>query len=137
MICVSKCLLGINCRYDGKNMKNEHVLEYLKDKEYISICPECAGGLSTPREPSEILNGKVYSKSGKDVTKEFELGAKLALEEAKKNGCTCAILQENSPSCGSNYVYDGTFTGKKIRGKGVTTKIFEENGIQIISSNEF
>ena len=137
MICVSKCLLGYNCRYDGKNMRNEHVIEYLKDKNYISICPECDGGLTTPREPSEIFEGKVYSKSGKDVTKEFELGAQLALEEAKKHGCTCAILQENSPSCGSNFVYDGTFSGKKIEGKGITTQLFEKHGIKVKSSNEF
>lgn len=137
MICVSKCLLGINCRYDGKNMKNEKVINYLKDKEYVSICPECLGGLPTPRLPSEIKQDQVISSSMKDVTQEFQLGAQKALEIAQNNHCTVAILQEYSPSCGSHYIYDGTFSHKKIPGKGVTAKLFEENGIQIISSTEF
>lgn len=137
MICVSKCLMGHNCRYDGKNMRNETIIEYLKDKEYVEVCPECLGGLTTPRNPSEIIGDKVYSNCGKDVSKEFYDGAYKALEIAKKNHCTCAIFQENSPSCGVNQVYDGTFSGKKISGKGITTKIFIENGIEVISSHNF
>lgn len=137
MICVSKCLLGHNCRYDGKNMKNDAIIEYLKDKEYVEVCPECLGGLSTPRNPSEIIGDKVVSNCGVDVTKEFYKGAYEALEIAKKAGCKCAIFQENSPSCGVNQVYDGTFTGKKVNGQGITTKVFKENGIEVISSRFF
>lgn len=137
MICVSKCLLGYNCRYDGKNKRNEAVIEYLKDKEYVMVCPECLGGLTTPRCPSEIKEDKVYSKLGKDVTYEFELGAQKALEIAKKHGCKQAIFQENSPSCGSHFIYDGTFSGNKIEGMGVSTKLFTKNGIEVISSAEF
>ncbi len=137
MICVSKCLMGHNCRYDGKNMKNDAIIEYLKDKEYVEVCPECLGGLSTPRDPSEIIGDKVVSNKGKDVTKEFYEGAYKALEIAKNANCTCAIFQENSPSCGVNQVYDGTFSGKKIDGKGITTRIFLENGIEVISNQKF
>lgn len=137
MICVSKCLMGHNCRYDGKNMKNDAIIEYLKDKEYVEVCPECLGGLSTPRNPSEIIGDKVVSNCGVDVTKEFYKGAYEALEIAKKAGCKCAIFQENSPSCGVNQVYDGTFTGKKVNGQGITTKVFKENGIEVISSRFF
>lgn len=136
-ICVSACLLGENCRYDGKNMKNMNVIEYLKDKEYVAVCPECLGGLSTPREPSEIVNDQVLSCSGKNVTKQFVDGAMKALEIAKNNGCEVAIFTEKSPSCGSNLVYDGSFTGRKIEGQGITSKLFQENGIEIISSTRF
>ena len=74
-ILISACLLGVNCKYDGTNNDNEKVNEYIKDKELIIICPEIMGGLTTPREPSEILNEKVISKSGKDVTQNFKRGA--------------------------------------------------------------
>ncbi len=137
MICVSKCLMGHNCRYDGKNMRNDAIIEFLKDKEYVEVCPECLGGLSTPRDPSEIINDKVYSNKGKDVTEEFYKGAYEALKIAKSNQCKCAILQENSPSCGVNFVYDGTFSGKKIKGQGITTQVFIENGLEVYSSQNF
>lgn len=137
MICVSKCLLGECCRYDGGHMKNDKVLEFLKDKEYVSVCPECLGGLSTPRNPSEIIQGKVISSDGKDVSEAFHIGAQKALEIAQKANCTLAILKENSPSCGSHKVYDGTFTGKKCDGKGVCAALFEKNGIKVVSSDEF
>jgi len=129
--------MGHNCRYDGKNMKNDAVIEYLKDKEYVEVCPECLGGLSTPRDPSEIIGDKVVSNKGKDVTKEFYEGAYKALEIAKKSGCTCAIFQENSPSCGVNQVYDGTFSGKNVVGCGITTQVFKENGLEVISCHFF
>lgn len=137
MICVSKCLLGEPCRYDGQSKKNEKVIEYLKDKEYVTICPECLGGLPTPRTPSEIKNNKVISKDMQDVTLQFQKGAQEALKIAQNNHCEIAILQENSPSCGSHYIYDGTFSKKKIAGKGITAQLFEENNIQIMSSTDF
>lgn len=137
MICVSKCLLGENCRYDGRNMRNEKVIEYLKDKEYVAVCPECLGGLDTPRDPSEIVGDHVFTCIMQDATRQYHAGAKEALKIAKENNCTVAIFQENSPSCGSHYVYDGSFSGRKISGKGITTRLFEENGIEVISGDEF
>lgn len=137
MICVSKCLMGHNCRYDGKNMRNDEIIEFLKDKEYVEVCPECLGGLSTPRDPSEIAGDKVYSNKGKDVTEEFYRGAYKALEIAKEHHCHCAIFQENSPSCGVNFVYDGTFSGNKVKGQGITTQVFSENGLKVYSSHNF
>lgn len=56
MILVSACLLGINCKYNGDNNNHEIVKKYLKDKQFILVCPEQLGGLPTPRVPSEILN---------------------------------------------------------------------------------
>ena len=136
MICVSKCLMGHNCRFDGKNMKNDAVIEYLKDKEYVEVCPECLGGLSTPGNPSEIIGDKVVSNKGTDVTKEFYEGAYKALEIAKNANCSCAIFQENSPSCGVNQVYDGTFSGKKVAGQGVFARMAREAGYRVVSDEE-
>ena len=67
-IAVSACLVGKNTKYDGTNNYNKAVMEYLKDKEYILICPEVTGGLPTPRVPSERVKDKVINKEGKDVT---------------------------------------------------------------------
>ena len=56
-ILVSACLLGVNCRYDGKNGRRDEVLELLKEYELIPVCPEQMGGLGTPREPAECRAG--------------------------------------------------------------------------------
>lgn len=137
MICVSKCLLGENCRYDGKNCRNEKVLEYLKEKEYVAVCPEQLGGLPTPRYPSEIKEGKVVNRMHEDVSDAFCKGAFRALKIAKDHNCKVAILKEYSPSCGMHYVYDGSFSGNVVEGKGVCATLFDENGINCISSEEF
>ena len=146
MILVSACLIGINCKYNGDNNKNESVIEYLKGKQYVIACPEQLGGMSTPREPSEIIkldghaviNGKtsVMNNQRLDVTSKFLKGAEETLKISKIYNCKKAILKEGSPSCGSNYIYDGTFCGNKVAGVGVTTAILRKNGIQVISEKE-
>ena len=140
MIIVSACLVGINCKYNGDNNDNHKVKEYLKDKEYIIICPEQLGGLTTPRNPSEIINingeRKVFTCDNIDVTKNFINGAKESLKIAKIYNCKKALLKEGSPSCGCNFIYDGTFSGKKIPGQGITTTLFKENNIEVFSEKE-
>ena len=146
MILVSACLLGINCNYNGDNNKNDEVVEYLRDKQFIIICPEQLGGMSTPREPSEIvrLDGEavikdqtsVISNKRLDVTTKFKKGAQESLKIAQIYNCKEAILKEGSPSCGSNYIYDGTFSGKKIDGVGVTTALLRSKGIKVMSEKE-
>ena len=135
-ILVSSCLLGINCKYDGNNNKNNKVLEYLKGKEVIPICPEIYGGLQTPRIPSEIVDDKVMTKDKRDVTKEYLKGADETLKLARLFNIKKALLKANSPSCSNNEIYDGTFTGNKIKGMGITAKLLKENGIEIINENE-
>ena len=132
-ILVSACLLGINCRYDGKDNKVEDILNVLKEHNIIPICPEQLGGLTTPREPSEIVNGKVISKSGIDVNEEFEKGAGEALKLSKMFNSSIAILKARSPSCGSIQIYDGNFNGSLVDGHGVTAKLFRENGMMVFS----
>ncbi|WP_373599588.1 DUF523 domain-containing protein [Paraclostridium bifermentans] len=136
MILVSACLLGINCKYDGDNNYHESVKDYLKDKQFVVICPEQLGGLPTPRIPSEITKDKVMNKEGIDVTNNFIKGANESLKIAKLYGCKEAILKEGSPSCGSNKIYDGTFTGIKIYGMGITASLLKKEGIRIMSEKE-
>ncbi len=135
-IVVSACLLGVNCKYSGGNNYCEK-LEALKDKyNFIDICPEVLGGLSTPRVPSEIVGNKVINKDGIDVTNNYLLGANLALKKALENNCQRAILKANSPSCGCGKVYDGTFSKKLIDGDGITTKLFKDNNIKVLTEEE-
>jgi len=136
-ILVSACLLGVNCKYNGENNYNEKVMEYLRDKEIIPICPEIMGGLPTPRIPSEIVGDKVYNKNGEDLTENFQRGAKETLELAKKLGVKKALLKSKSPSCGYKKIYDGTFSDILIDGNGVTAKLLSEKGFEIITEKDF
>ena len=135
MIGISSCLLGVNCKYDGHNNLKEELL-YLKD-ESILLCPEVLGGLSCPRSPSEIVNGKVINKDSEDVTKQFMIGAKKALDICKKNNVDFVILKSNSPSCGCGQIYDGTFSKTLIEGDGIFTKLLKENNINCIDDKSF
>ena len=95
-ILVSACLLGCACRYDGASKPCENVLSLAKKHTLIPFCPEVYGGLPTPRPPSEIRNGRVINSEGKDVTNEYEKGAKEALRIAKLFGCKAAVLKASS-----------------------------------------
>lgn len=135
---ISSCLLGVNCRYDGGNNKlpDEKLAELREKYELIPVCPECYGGLTTPRVPSERRDGGVYSKVGVDVTAEFAKGAEAALYLAKLLGAELAILKENSPSCGSGTIYDGTFSGTLTEGDGVTAELLKKQGITVIGESK-
>ncbi|PIU29825.1 DUF523 domain-containing protein [Candidatus Woesearchaeota archaeon CG07_land_8_20_14_0_80_44_23] len=132
----SACLLGIKCRYDGKSKPNEKVLSLANKETLIPICPEQLGGLPTPREPSEQRGKEIITKSGKNVTKNFENGADEVLKLAKLFNIKEAILKQKSPSCGSGQIYDGTFSKTLIKGDGVTTLLLKRNGIKVISEKE-
>ena len=135
-ILVSACLLGENCKYNGGNNYNEDVAKLAEGHKLIPICPECFGGLPIPRVPSEIKGGRVYSKNGEDLTDEFNDGAEKALYVAEESGCQLAILKERSPSCGFGEIYDGSFSGKTVRGNGITAQLLYDNGIKIMGESK-
>ena len=146
MYIISACLCGVNCKYNGLNNYNKECSELFQAGKAIIVCPEQLGGLTTPRIPSELTSSasdiienrknKVISKSGEDVTHNFIKGAEETIEIAKKINVELAILKEGSPSCGVNYVYDGTFNGNKIKGVGITTQMLIDMGIKVISEND-
>jgi uncharacterized protein YbbK (DUF523 family) len=135
-ILVSACLLGVNCRYDGRSKPNEKVMMYCKKHVYIPVCPEVLGGLPTPRLRSEIKNGKVINEKGIDVTEYFEKGAGECLKIAMENQIDFAILKSKSPSCGCQEIYDGSFTGNLIQGKGICANLLIKNKIRVIDEND-
>ncbi len=134
---ISACLCGVCCRYDGGCFDFPSLRQLVKEGHAIPFCPECAGGLSTPRMPCEIIminnKRKVISRTGVDCTAEYVKGASLAVEICRKYNITTAILKDGSPSCGATRIYDGTHTGNCIVGQGVTAALLAENGVQLFT----
>lgn len=130
---ISACLLGANCKYSGgSNRLPDELLLRLREKyRLVPVCPETAGGLPIPRQPSERCGDKVLSRLGADVTGEFHKGGETALELSRRFGCKKALLKENSPSCGSGKIYDGSFTGTLTDGDGVAAEKLKAAGITI------
>ncbi|MBQ4089572.1 MAG: DUF523 domain-containing protein [Clostridia bacterium] len=135
-ILVSACLLGVKCRYDGAEKLNEAVARLAEKHELAPFCPEIYGGLPTPREPSEIRDGRVYTRSGRDVTAEYEKGAEMALKVARMLGCECALLQDRSPSCGIGCVHNGLFDGGLVEGDGKTAELLRQAGIRLVPASK-
>ena len=135
-IMVSACLLGENCKYSGGNNRHEKVLAFLNGHEVIPVCPEVMGGLPTPRPPAEIVCGTVINRDGVNVDKEYRRGAERALEIAQREQIDLAILQSRSPSCGVKEIYDGTFSGARSPGQGVTARLLSENGFAVMDAEE-
>lgn len=147
MIGLSACLAGIACRYDGDDNKISELKEYFQQKQAVIVCPEVMGGMATPRTPAEIIGGdgfavwqnqaRVVDKQGVDVTAEFKAGAKQAYQALVAQKITTLILKENSPSCGSQQIYDGSFSGIKFKGVGVATAYFINQGMTVYSEKNY
>ena len=145
-ILISSCLIGEPVRYNGvdKRCDAEILLRWRGEGRLVPVCPEVSGGLPVPRPPAEIANAmgglkvlqetaRVVNAAGQDVTLQFVLGAEAALELARAKGIRIAVLKEGSPSCGTGYTYDGTFSGKKVAQPGVTAALLQQAGIHVFS----
>jgi len=136
---ISGCLLGINCRYNGKNCLSKYIDIFLKKNNLIPVCPEQLGGLTTPRPKAEIVGGdgfdvlegkaKVYTMEGDDITEYFIKGAKEVLNLALRFNIEIAYFKEKSPSCGVTLIYN---SGELIKGVGVTTALLLKNKIKVL-----
>ncbi|MDR3409713.1 MAG: DUF523 domain-containing protein [Formivibrio sp.] len=146
LILVSACLLGEAVRYNGGDNRcaHEFLQQWQREGRVVPLCPEVAGGLPVPRPPAEITQGaggmkvlaglaRVVDSSGQDFSAEFSKGAELALERTQKMGIRIAVLKEGSPSCGTNTIYDGTFSGNKVANRGVTAALLQQAGIHVFS----
>ena len=133
---ISACLLGVSCRYDGKSKPIEEIAKLMEKYNLVPVCAEIMGGLSTPRDPSEIIGDKVISCAGKDVTAEYNKGAEEVLRLAKLFGCNKALLKERSPSCGSGIIYSGKFNGELVPGYGKTSELLIKNNIEVFGESQ-
>jgi uncharacterized protein YbbK (DUF523 family) len=148
-ILVSACLLGDKVRYNGcaATTASPILNRWLNECRIVSFCPEVAGGLGVPRPAAEITSGggqavldgavRIVSARGDDVTHSFVRGAHLAHERAIAERVGLAILKDGSPSCGSQYIYDGSFTGARRFEQGVTAALLERKGIRVFSEQQF
>ena len=130
---VSACLCGQRCRYDGDANLFLPARELFLSGQAIPVCPECAGGLPTPRPPCEIQDGRVMDCHGADRTAAFLSGAKISLATVRTFGISRALLKERSPSCGTNCIYDGSFSGKRIGGSGIFAAMLRRSGVRLES----
>ena len=135
-VLVSGCLLGENCKYNGGNNYNPRVVEFLKDKEVISICPEMMAGMGCPRNPIEIVDGVLTDCHGKNVDSLIRKSVMEIMERIRDEEIQCAVLQSRSPTCGVNQVYDGTFSGKLIPGSGIFAKSLMDAGYLVIDGED-
>lgn len=133
---VSACLLGVKCRYNGVEKANEAVVRLAEKHILVPFCPEIYGGLSTPRAPAEIKDGRVVTEDGRDVTAEYRKGAEEALRVARLLGCECALMQDRSPSCGIGVIHNGLFDGGLVPGDGITAALLREAGLKLVPASE-
>ena len=133
---VSACLMGENCKYNGGNNYSAAVVEYVKDKEVLTICPEMMAGMGCPRTPIEIVDGVLMDRNGNNVDAAMREAVAQAMEMIRKENIQCAILQSRSPTCGVNEIYDGSFSGKLIPGSGVLAQALKAVGYQVIDAED-
>jgi uncharacterized protein YbbK (DUF523 family) len=141
MMLVSSCLIGLEPRYNGEGPRDDSLMEFLKDKRFIPVCPEQLGGLSTPRKPCEIQihdgEEKIINIDGEDKTHFFIKGANEVLKLVKEFDIKYAIFKERSPSCGKGKIYDGSFSSTLISGDGIAAKMLTEAGVKVYNENNF
>lgn len=147
-VLVSACLMGLKVRYDGSEKAQlATMLTHLQAEQRLVIhCPELAAGLPTPRPPAEIVRAdgndvmqgraSIVEKSGHDVTAHYQLAAWLALRTALETGCNVALLTDGSPTCGSQFIYDGSFSGMRHPGMGVAAALLHQHGITVFSDQQ-
>lgn len=146
MILVSACLLNYPVRYKGDANSCALLLHYTACGHFLPFCPETAGGLPTPRPSAEIRGGtgadvwrdeaQVINDQGTNVTDYFKRGAQRCAAELGTHKITAAILKQRSPSCGTRMIYDGSFSGRRIPGMGVTAALLQQAGIPLYSEED-
>ena len=135
-IVVSACLLGRNCKYNGGNNLNERVIEYVRGKDVIEVCPEVLAGLGTPRIPIEIVDGVIMSRDGRCVDGALREAIAKILDGLRGEEIECAILKSRSPTCGVKLVYDGTFSGVLVDGMGALAEALANAGYKVIDCED-
>ena len=135
-IIVSACLLGRNCKYNGGNNYNEKVVEFLKGKEVIEVCPEVLAGLGVPRTPIEIVHGVLLDRNGRNVDGPVRAAVAQILEQLRGQDIDCAILKSRSPTCGVRQVYDGTFSGTLTDGAGTLAQALLSAGYTVLDAED-
>ncbi|EMG7880740.1 DUF523 domain-containing protein [Enterobacter hormaechei] len=148
-ILVSACLMGLKVRYNGKEkaQMTHQLARWQQELRLVIHCPELAAGLPVPRPPAEIMSAegkdvmrgqaRIIENTGTDVTGHYQLAAWLALRAAQEAGCTAALLTDGSPTCGTQFIYNGSFSNQRKSGMGVAASLLSEHGIAVFSETQF
>jgi uncharacterized protein YbbK (DUF523 family) len=136
-VLISACLLGEACRYDGKSSEQTELIDRIRDKQLISVCPEVEGGLPTPRPPAEVKGDQVLRENGVDVTSQFIKGSEFCRDKGISEKVTLAILKSRSPACGCGQIYNGSFTKTLVEGDGIFTQTLKAAGFECVSDEDF
>jgi uncharacterized protein YbbK (DUF523 family) len=147
-VLVSGCLNGPAIRFNQTNVVVESPVwdRWAAEGRLVPFCAELSAGFVVPRPPAEILDGDgtavlcgegvVVEDTGSDVTDMFMTGARNAVDHALEQGCIAAVLTDGSPSCGSTYIYDGSFGGGTKKGTGVVAQLLIDNGIRVFAEDQ-
>ena len=145
---MSGCLNGRPIRFNSTSVSVESEIwnRWESEGRLVAFCPELAAGFPVPRAPAEIVGstasgvlggrGRVEEDNGTDVTDLFVSGARLAAQRALAEGCVMAVLTDGSPSCGTTYTYDGSFTGGTVAGMGVTAQLLSDQGLRVFPEDQ-
>lgn len=154
---VSACLIGQPVRYDGDTNSDKvlYLESYLQrwqtEGRLVPVCPESLGGLPTPRPAAEIISTQTINSGGDgvldgqntvatvdqtDVSAAFVRGAQATLAIAQREDIHGALLAARSPSCGKDFIYDGSFQQQLIKGHGVTVALLLRHDIQCFNPEE-
>ncbi|MFT3983338.1 MAG: DUF523 domain-containing protein [Lachnospiraceae bacterium] len=136
-IIVSSCIMGENCKYNGGNNYDPEIAGFLKDKKLLKVCPELLARLPSPRSCAELVNGMVIDEKGRNVDATYREGIRRALEEIRGLDVEFVILQSRSPTCGVNQIYDGTFSGRLVSGRGLFAEALIKAGYTVIDAEDF
>lgn len=151
-ILISACLMGRPVRYNGTDKScdaTDTIARWQNEGRLVAFCPEVAVGFPTPRPPAEIIGpdgtgtatfdgadvlagtARVLEDIGNDVSQRYIQAAFDTVAFAQRHGCRLAVLTDGSPSCGSTFIYDGTFTGQTVAGIGTTTAALRAANITV------
>jgi uncharacterized protein YbbK (DUF523 family) len=138
-ILVSECLYGGRAvRYDGGELplRDSRFLKWKAEGRLLPVCPEALGGLPVPRSAAQRVGDRVLTGAGEDVTKAYTAGAAECLRLAQEHAVAFAVMKQNSPSCGSGFIHDGTFTGVKKPGQGLAVEQLRNAGFTVFAEED-
>jgi uncharacterized protein YbbK (DUF523 family) len=138
VVVVSACLIGVRCRFDGKDKRDDAaVARAAGDAEILPLCPEVLAGFGVPRPAITLTtDGKTVTATnanGHDVTQTLEAGMRLADLFATEAGAKRALLKERSPSCGVHQIHG---PGGVVDGEGRFTARLKKRGLPVVSETD-
>jgi len=129
-VVVSACLLGVRCRYDGGDKRDDAAVERAAaGAQIVPLCPEVLARFGVPRPPIVLDGERALADGGRDVSAQLEAGAALADQLSELSGATRALLKQRSPSCGTRKVHtpnglvdgEGRFA-RRLRRRGLDVR---------------